>query len=201
MRGLFLKGVHLWKDKPSFAPNYRYCLTIGSWLVMIVGSWTCLVRSKRTRSAWERARVAPVRANSLMSDASWPEVYSNAQSASPNGSENQDIWQKRQGMRQKLVCLGERERDPRTKVQWMRHGTAWECGANTARSFLPLSIRELAEPVVFAPWLHLARACYPTMQSTPAASGERRCSHLLPCGVRCARQHHRENGDSSREWL
>src|SRR5258708_36124569 len=33
------------------------------------GSWTRLVIRKRTGSAWERARVAPVRANSHVSDA------------------------------------------------------------------------------------------------------------------------------------
>src|SRR6266568_5950930 len=64
-----------------------------------------------------------------------------------------------------------------------------------------VSIMRLAVPVPFSLWLHRALVSCPARQNTPATSGGRRCSSHRPCAARCARQHNRGNGDSSREWL
>src|SRR6266853_6777238 len=67
----------------------------------------------------------------------------------------------------------------------------------TSQGYLLVPVTRLTIPIPFSLWLHLASVCCPTRQSTPATSGGRRYSRLLPCEGGCARLHRRGSVGSS----
>src|ERR1700680_953109 len=62
-----------------------------------------------------------------------------------------------------------------------------------ARSFNLASITKPAVRAAFTSWLHQASACCPTLQSTPATSGGRRCNHHPLCAAGYVRRQSRES--------